>query len=81
MKFKARPDIEANPPVLVNLDVCDLCGACLGICPPDCIVIDRLSLKIIGEDCINCGFCIATCPIEALRWNEDIKSVKVEEHA
>ncbi len=80
MKFKGRPDIKSNTPVLVDAEICDICSACLGVCPPDCIVIDRKSLHIIGEDCINCGFCIATCPIEALKWNEDVEQKKVTEH-
>jgi len=67
---KARLDITADPPILVNLDRCDLCGACVGVCLPDCIVMTDHSLKIIGQECIKCGLCIPACPLEALSWNE-----------
>lgn len=69
-KVKARLDITADPPILVNPDRCDLCGACVGICPPDCIVMDEHSLRIVSADCIRCGFCIPVCPVAALKWND-----------
>jgi ferredoxin len=69
-KVKARLDIVADPPVLVNPRLCDLCGGCVGICPADCIEMDERSLRIIGPDCIKCGFCIPVCPVKALSWNE-----------
>lgn len=70
-KIKDRSDINADPPVLVNPGICDLCGACIGVCPPDCMVMTDHSLQVIGHLCIKCGFCIPVCPIEALSWNED----------
>ena len=78
MKIKARPDITADLPVLVNPRICDLCGACIGVCPPDCIEMTEHSLTVIGHACIKCGFCIPVCPLAALTWNEDGK-VDLEE--
>ncbi len=69
-KIKARLDITAEVPILVNPRLCDQCGACVGICPADCITLDEYTLEIIGPDCIKCGFCIPACPVEALTWNE-----------
>ncbi len=69
-KIKARLDITAETPILVNPRLCDQCGACVGICPADCITLDEYTLGIVGPDCIKCGFCIPACPVEALSWNE-----------
>lgn len=69
-KIHARLDIKADPPVVVNPRRCDLCGACVGVCPADCIVMDERSLSVIGSLCIKCGFCIPACPLGALAWNE-----------
>jgi len=69
-KIKARLDITAEVPILVNPRLCDQCGACVGICPADCINLDEYTLSINGPDCIKCGFCIPACPVEALTWNE-----------
>lgn len=84
-KLTARLDITADPPVLVNQNCCDLCGACVGVCPSDCIVMNEHTLRIIGMDCIKCGFCIPVCPLEALSWNEDngngyIEGAELDEH-
>jgi len=69
-KIKARLDIAADPPILVRSRQCDLCGACVGICPANCIAMDERKLWVIGPECIKCGFCIPACPVEALTWNE-----------
>lgn len=69
-KIKARLDITVDPPILVDYERCDLCGACVGICPPDCLIMDLRMLTVIGPTCIKCGFCIPACPVEALNWNE-----------
>jgi Fe-S-cluster-containing hydrogenase component 2 len=53
------------------MQVCDLCGACVGICPTNCMDMSEHLLEVVGEDCIKCGFCLPTCPLGALSWNED----------
>lgn len=69
-KIKARLDITADLPILVDHRLCDQCGACVGMCPADCITLNEFTLAITGADCIKCGFCIPACPVEALSWNE-----------
>lgn len=69
-KIKARVDITADPPILANMKQCDLCGACVGICPPNCITMTDRLISVETDDCIKCGFCIPTCPVGALSWNE-----------
>jgi NAD-dependent dihydropyrimidine dehydrogenase PreA subunit len=73
-KIKARLDITADPPVLIDPRLCDQCGACIAICPANCLELDEFRLTIVGPDCIKCGFCIPACPVDALAWNEDSAS-------
>ncbi len=75
-KFKniiARTDITADPPLVVDPGVCDLCGGCISICPPDCIAMNDHALVVLGSTCIRCGFCISVCPVSALKWNENTR--------
>jgi ferredoxin len=68
-RVKARLDIITEPPILVADELCDLCGGCVGVCPPDVIVMTERTL-LIAEGCIKCGLCIPVCPLGALSWNE-----------
>jgi len=46
------------------IDVKD--GACVDVCPVDCIhEADRI-LVIDPEECIDCGACEPECPVEAI---------------
>ena len=46
---------------------CDFCGACAGVCPPNCIEIREASIRIEDSLCINCNLCVYICPIEVLQ--------------
>ena len=45
---------------------CDYCGACVTVCPVDCIEVRENSILIDNDDCIDCDLCVYICPIEAL---------------
>ena len=45
---------------------CDFCGACIPICPVDCISVRESSININNNTCINCNLCVYICPIEVL---------------
>jgi len=45
---------------------CDFCGACVTVCPPDCIELRESSISINHTDCIDCNLCVYICPIEVL---------------
>ena len=45
---------------------CDFCGACVTVCPVDCIEVRENSIRIDDEVCIDCDLCVYICPIEVL---------------
>ena len=45
---------------------CDFCGACVTVCPVDCIEVREASIKIAHSVCIDCDLCVYICPIEVL---------------
>ena len=45
---------------------CDYCGACITVCPVDCIEVRESSITIEHSVCIDCDLCVYICPIEVL---------------
>ena len=45
---------------------CDYCGACVTVCPVDCIDVREDSIQIDSKICIDCDLCVYICPIEVL---------------
>ena len=45
---------------------CDYCGACVVVCPVDCIEVREYSIQIDHPVCIDCDLCVHICPIEVL---------------
>lgn len=63
--------------IMLDPDLCILCGLCVDVCPTDCITIARAdrvelgtesqSVLLLDEDrCIRCGLCVNRCPPAAL---------------
>lgn len=52
--------------IVVNSNICDLCGTCVAVCPVDCIELTEFDLIIDNEICINCNACVKMCPFAAL---------------
>jgi ferredoxin len=51
-----------------NDERCTDCGACVGVCPTDALVLERPSMKVAfdPEECVVCGECVPTCPVAAM---------------
>jgi NAD-dependent dihydropyrimidine dehydrogenase PreA subunit len=52
--------------IVVEPYKCGYCGACVSVCPNNCIDLIEVTVKI-DENCVNCGICTIICPIGALR--------------
>jgi len=47
-------------------DICDLCGACIAVCPTNVMNIIHDKLFIDYEGCTFCSFCVDICPVRAI---------------
>jgi len=46
------------------IDVKD--GACVKVCPVDCIYEGGRMYYIQPDECIDCGLCVSVCPVDAI---------------
>ena len=53
--------------IIVDYDRCSYCGACVAVCPPDCITLHDATLIIEHDACTRCRRCIPACPTGALK--------------
>ena len=59
--------------ISIKQNKCDYCGACITVCPVDCIEVRESSIKIDDLICIDCDLCIYICPIEVLEQDDKRK--------
>ena len=57
-------------PSVVN-DACQLCLACIDVCPVDAFHQGENQVVVDPDTCIDCGICIAGCPKDAITTVED----------
>ena len=46
---------------------CTGCGACLPVCPQECIDISKIPAVIVQDCCLHCGRCVPVCPEKVIR--------------
>lgn len=56
--------------IKVDKDTCDYCGACVAVCPVDCIELFEKYIEIDNKICTDCKLCIYVCPIEVMSYVE-----------
>ncbi len=51
-----------------NDERCVDCGACVGVCPTEALILERPTMKVIfnPDECVVCGECVPTCPVRAM---------------
>lgn len=51
-----------------NDERCTDCGACVGVCPTQALVLERPSMNVAfdPEQCVVCGECVPCCPVGAM---------------
>ena len=52
--------------IKVDKKTCTGCGACIGTCPVEVLVMNGDKAVYDGDGCIDCGACVSVCPVEAL---------------
>ncbi|MCK9230959.1 MAG: nitroreductase family protein [Syntrophales bacterium] len=71
--------------VLIDADLCNLCGICVALCPMRVLRMDEqgkvpIPVADFEEFCIRCGHCVSVCPTAALSLSwlspEDCVSLK-----
>jgi hypothetical protein len=62
----------------IEINKCDLCGCCVGVCPHDALEMTETNLILIEEACTNCSKCVWSCPVEAIEFDKT-KAIKNNE--
>lgn len=57
-------------PAKVNEEECVGCGACIEVCPAECITLNDDIAKIDNDECLECGACVEECPNDAISLDE-----------
>jgi len=52
--------------MIINRELCDLCGSCIAVCPVDAISMDEFYVMIDKDRCTECGNCAIVCPARAI---------------
>ena len=54
--------------VEVDYNLCDLCGACVKVCPTKAFrIVDHKKFIYLTERCFGCGICPSYCHVDALK--------------
>jgi len=53
--------------VINDANKCVYCGACVGVCPVQALVLKDTKLIVDKQKCINCGACVTMCPVGAMQ--------------
>ncbi|MFX1364128.1 MAG: nitroreductase family protein [Promethearchaeota archaeon] len=74
-----------NTKIIVDLESCTKCKACVNVCRHFIFESDNLSFdKEADEFCIECGKCVAVCPVNAIKLkihkDEILEDVPTDEY-
>lgn len=46
--------------------LCIYCGACVGVCPLNCVYLDETRITFDEKICTRCEICVRACPVGAI---------------
>jgi ferredoxin len=46
--------------------LCIYCGACVGVCPLNCVYLDETRITFDEKICTRCEICVKACPVGAI---------------
>ena len=52
--------------VQIDNSKCIKCGACVGVCPVNALILTEEGVKFDIAKCIKCGACKKICPANAI---------------
>ena len=59
--------VDARPQsVAIAQELCNHCGACVAVCPPDSLFLYEDWLALDHDTCTRCERCVKMCPVHAL---------------
>ncbi len=65
-------------------EICDICSACIAVCPPNVMYLTNNRLSIDFSGCTYCSLCIDICPVRALKGSyietQNVEKEKVKIH-
>jgi heterodisulfide reductase subunit A len=67
IRLLSRGEIPLGPvKPIVDLELCDGCGECVGACPTQAIALASEKAVVNKASCNGCGICVPACPKGAL---------------
>lgn len=68
IETRERNPVWKNPPMMIDMEICINCDACLRACPKPlgAIFNHGIDVVIIPELCSGCDKCLPPCPVDCI---------------
>ncbi|MCC7447144.1 MAG: 4Fe-4S binding protein [Anaerolineae bacterium] len=61
-----KTQVKFSRQVVVNRNLCHICGACIAVCPANALFLADTWLHVREKACTGCERCAKVCPSDAL---------------